>query len=151
MKWGQILVVKHFWCRKTCKFVRRVPRKRVKCKFLYQDADVVPLADKCIVGRSIVRWNYDKVLNEMGKFSDNLTVVQNGLMSGVDRVFKSSNSTFKNIGDRLNQLGNSVNFDILFLCPPSCILLTRIHDDFKILVLWKKPWRERNQSCLGDL
>ena len=66
---------------------------------------------------------------ETGKFSDNLRVTENGLVSGVDRAFKSSNSTFQNIGDRLNPLGKSVDVDILFLGLPSCILLTRVHDD----------------------
>ena len=32
---------------------------------------------------------------ETGKFSDNLRVTENGLVSGVDRAFKSSNSTFQ--------------------------------------------------------
>ena len=82
----RFVVVQHFWCRKTCKIVCRVPRKRVKSKSLYQDADVVHLADKCIVIRSFVRRNYDKVLMETGKFSDNLRVTENGLVSGVDRV-----------------------------------------------------------------
>ena len=71
---------------------------------------------------------------ETGKFSDNLRVTENGLVSGVDRAFKSSNSTFQNIGDRLSQLGKSVDFDILFIGPPSGILLTRVHDDIKILM-----------------
>ena len=74
---------------------------------------------------------------ETGKFSDNLRITENGLVSGVDRAFKSSNSTFQNIGDRLNALGKSVDFDILFLGPPSGILLTRVHDDIKILMPWK--------------
>ena len=69
---------------------------------------------------------------ETGKFSDNLRVTENGLVSGVDSAFKSSNSTFQNIGDRLNPLGKSVDFDILFLSPPSGILLTRVHDDIKM-------------------
>ena len=135
---NRFVVVKHFWCRKICKIVCRVPRKRVKSKFLYQDADVILPADKCIVVRSFVRRNYDKVLMETGKFSDNLRVTENGLVSGVDRAFKSSNSTFKNIGDRLNPLGKSVDFDILFLGPPSGILLTRVHDDIKILMPGKR-------------
>ena len=71
---------------------------------------------------------------ETGKFSDNLRVTENGLVSGVDRAFKSSNSTFQNIGDRLNPLEKGVDFDILFLGPPSGILLTRVHDDIKTLV-----------------
>ena len=74
---------------------------------------------------------------ETGKFSDNLRVQENGLLFGVDRVFKSSNSTFQNIGDRLNPHGKSVDFDILFLGPPSGILFTCVHDDVKILVPWK--------------
>ena len=134
---NRFVVVQHFWCRKNCKIVCRVPRKRVKSKFLYQDADVILLADKCIVIRSFVCRNYDKVLIETGKFSDNFRVTENGLVSGVDRAFKSSNSTFQNIGDRLNPLGKSVNFDILFLGPPSGILLTRVHDDIKIMMPWK--------------
>ena len=87
--------------KKIYDIVCRVPRKQVKSKFLYQDADIIPLADKCIVFRSIVRRNYDKVLIETGKFSDNQRVTENGLVSGVERVFKLSKSTFQNIGDRL--------------------------------------------------
>ena len=101
-----------------------------KSKFFYQDADVILLSDKCIVVRGFVCRNYDKVLMETGTFSDNFRVTENGLVSGVDRAFKSSNSTFQNIGDRLNPLRKSVDFDILFLGPPSGILLTRVHDDF---------------------
>ena len=40
--------------------------------FLYQDADVIPLADKRIVVKSFVCMTYDKVLVETGKVSDNL-------------------------------------------------------------------------------
>ena len=71
---------------------------------------------------------------ETAKFSDNLWVTENWLLSGVDRAFQSSISTFQNIGDRLNPLGKSVEFDILFLGLPSGILITRVHDDIKILV-----------------
>ena len=52
----------------------RVSRKRVKSKFLYQDAYVIPLADKCIVVRSFVCGNYEKVPMGTGKFSGNLRV-----------------------------------------------------------------------------
>ena len=69
---------------------------------------------------------------ETGKFSDNLRFTKNWLVSGVDRAFKSSSATFQNIGDRLNPLVKSVDFDILFLCPPSGILLTLVNDDIKI-------------------
>ena len=134
---NRFVVVQHFWCRKICKIVCRAPRKRVKSKFLYQDADVILPEHKCIVVRSFVCRNYDKVLMETGKFSDNLRVTENGLVSGVDRAFQSSNSMFQNIGDRLNPLGKSVDFDILFLGPTSGILLTRVHDDIKILMPWK--------------
>ena len=118
---NRFVVVLRFWCRKTCKIVCRVPRKRVKSKLIYQSADVITLADKCIVVRSFACRNYDKVFVETGKFSDNLRVTENGLVSGVDRAFKSSNSTFQNICDRLNPLGKSVELDILFLGPPSGI------------------------------
>ena len=81
--------------------------------------------------------NSDKVLVETGKFSDNIRITENGLVSGVDRAFKSSNSTIQNVGDRVNPLGKCVDCDILFLGPPSSIFFTRVHDDIKILVPWK--------------
>ena len=77
---NRFVVVQHFWCRKICEIVCRVSRKRVKSKFLYQDADVILLADKCLVVRSFVCRNYDKVLMETGKFSDNLRVTETCLM-----------------------------------------------------------------------
>ena len=63
----------------------------MKSKFLYQDVDVVSLAHKGIVVRCFV---YDKVLMETEKFCDNIRVTKNGLVSGVDRMFKSSDSAF---------------------------------------------------------
>ena len=73
----------------------------MKSKFLYQDVDVVYLADKGIVVRCFVCRNYDKVLMETGKPCDNIRVTKNGLVSGVDRLFKSSDSAFEHIIDRL--------------------------------------------------
>ena len=52
------------------------------------------LADKCIVVGCFVCGDYDKILMETGKFSDNIRVTENGLVSGVERVLKSSNSAF---------------------------------------------------------
>ena len=66
----------------------------MKSKFLYQDVDVLSLAEKGIVVRCFVCRNYEKVLKETGKFSDNIRVTENGLVSGVDRMFKSSDSAF---------------------------------------------------------
>ena len=85
-----------FDAEKICKLVCRVPRKRVKSKFLYQDADVITLADKCIlvVVRSFVCRNYDKGLVETGKFFENLRVTENGLVSGVDQVQKTEISVY---------------------------------------------------------
>ena len=48
--------------------------------------DVMSLADKCIVVGCFVCWDYDKIIMETGKFSDNIRVTENGLVSGVDRV-----------------------------------------------------------------
>ena len=48
MKWGPICV-QHFWCRKIREILCRVPREWVKSKFLWQDAYVMSLSDKCIV------------------------------------------------------------------------------------------------------
>ena len=42
------------------------------------------LADKCIVVGCFVSWDYDKILMETGKFSDNIRITENGLVSGVD-------------------------------------------------------------------
>ena len=67
--------------------------------------------------------NYDNVLMETGKFSGNLRVTENVLVTGVDRDFKSSNSTFQKIRYRHNSHGKSVVFDILFLWPPSIMIL----------------------------
>ena len=52
---------------------------------------------------------------ETGKLTDNISVTKNGLGSGVDRMFKPSDSAFYHITDRLNPFGKSVVFDILFL------------------------------------
>ena len=61
---------------------------------------------------------------ETGKFSGYLRVMENRHVSRVDRVLKSSNSTFKKVGGRLDRLGKGVDFDFLFLSPPSGILFT---------------------------
>ena len=50
--------------------------KKMKSKFLYQDVDVVSLADKCIVVRCFVCRNYDKDLMETGKLCDNIRVTK---------------------------------------------------------------------------
>ena len=52
------------------------------------------LADKCMVVGCFVCRDYDKILMETEKFSNNTRLTENGLVSGVDRVLKSSNSTF---------------------------------------------------------
>ena len=106
----------------------------MKSKFLYQDVDVVSLADKGIVVRCFVCRNYDKVLMETGKLCDNIRVTKNGLVSGVDRMFKSSDSAFKHITDRLYPFRKSVEFDILFLRSPSGVRFACIHDNVEILV-----------------
>ena len=56
-------------------------------KFLDQDVDVVSLANKGIVGCFFGR-NYNKILMETGKLTDNIRVTKNGLGSGVDRMFQ---------------------------------------------------------------
>ena len=52
------------------------------------------LEDTCIVVGCFVCGDYDKILMETGKFSNNTRVTENGIVSGVDRVLKSSNSSF---------------------------------------------------------
>ena len=56
------------------------------------------LADKCIAVGCFVCGDYDKILMKTGIFSNNLRVTGNGLVSGVDRVLKSSNKqTIENV------------------------------------------------------
>ena len=87
----------------------------MESKLLDQDVDVVSLANKGILIGSFVGRNYNNILKETGKFMDNIRVTKNGLGSGVDRMFKSSDSAFNHITNRLNPFGKSVEFDILFL------------------------------------
>ena len=54
---------------------------------LCPDADVMPLANKCIVVGCFVCGDYDEIFMETGKFCDNIRVTENGLVSGVDIVF----------------------------------------------------------------
>ena len=51
----------------------------------------------------------------MGKLSDNTRIIKNGRVSGLDRMFKSSDFAFYHITDRLNLLRKSVEFGIPFL------------------------------------
>ena len=44
------------------------------------------LADKCIFVGYFVCGDYDKIFMDTGKFSDNISVTENGLLSGVDKV-----------------------------------------------------------------
>ena len=137
----QFVVVQHLWCRKICQFVCRVSRKWMESKFFDQDVDVVSLANKGIVMGCFVGRNYNKILMETGKLTDNITgnirVTKNGLGSCVDRMFQSSDSAFYHFTDRLNPFGKSVEFDILFLGPLPGIRVTCIHDNIKVLVPWK--------------
>ena len=80
----QCVVIQHFWCREIHEIVCRVPMEWVKSKFLCENADVMSLADKCIVVGCFVCGVFDKILMETRKFSDNIRVTENGLASGVD-------------------------------------------------------------------
>ena len=75
-EWGEdrFVVVQHLWCRKICKIVCRVSRKWMESKFLDQDVDVVSLANKGIVIGCFVGRNYNKILMETGKLTDNIRV-----------------------------------------------------------------------------
>ena len=80
----------------------------MKSKFFYQDVDVVSLAYKCKVVRCVVNRDYGKVLLETGKLSYKIRVTKNGLVSGVDIMFKSSDFAFKHTTDQLNPLRKSI-------------------------------------------
>ena len=68
----RFVVVQYLWCRKICQIVCRVSRKRMESKFLDQDVDVVSLANKSIVIGWFVCRNYNKILMETGKLTDNI-------------------------------------------------------------------------------
>ena len=125
-EWGEdrFVVVQHLWCRKICQIVCRVSRKWMESKFLDQDVDVVSLANKGIVIGCFVGRNYNKILMETGKLTDNIRVTKNGLGSGVDGMFQSSDSAFYHFTDRLNPFGKSVELDTLFLGPLPGICFT---------------------------
>ena len=106
----------------------------MESKFLDQDVDVVSLANKGIVTGCFVSRNYNKILMETGKLTGNLRVTKNGLESGDDKMFQSSDSAFYHFIDRLNPFGKSVEFNILFLGPLPGIRFTCIHDNIKVLV-----------------
>ena len=61
----------------------------MESKFLDQDINVVSLANKGIVIGCFVGRNYNKILMEKRKLTDNIRVTKNGLGSGVDRVVKT--------------------------------------------------------------
>ena len=75
----RFVVVQHFWCREIQEIVCMVPREWVKSKFLCQDADVMSFANKCIVVGRYVCGDYDKILMETGKFSDNKISCEHGV------------------------------------------------------------------------
>ena len=77
----RFVVVQHLWCRKIRQIVCRVSRKWMESKFLDQDVDVVSLANKGIVIGRFVGRNYNKILMETGKLTDNIRVTKNGLGS----------------------------------------------------------------------
>ena len=99
----------------------------MESKFLDQDVIVVSLANKGIVIGCFVGRNYNKILMETGKLTDNIRVTKNGLGSGVDRMFQSSNSAFYHFTDRLNPFGKSVDLDNLFLGPLQLICNRQFH------------------------
>ena len=66
----------------------------MESKFLDQDVDVESLANKGIVIGCFVGRNYNKIFMETVKLTDNIRVTNNGLESGVDRKFQSSDSAF---------------------------------------------------------
>ena len=128
----RFVVVQQFWCRKICQIVCRVSMKWMESKFLDQDVDVVSLANKGIVIGFFLGRNYNKILMETGKLTDNIRVTKNGLGSVVDRMFQSSDSAFYHFTDRPNPFGK-----ILFLGPLPGLRFICIHDNIKVLVPWK--------------
>ena len=65
------------------------------------DVDVVYFANKGIIITCFIGRNYNKILMETGKLTDNIRVTKNGLGSGVDRMFKSPDSACFHITDQL--------------------------------------------------
>ena len=84
----------------------------MESKIFDQDVDVMFLPNKGIVIGCFVGRNYDNILMETGMLTDNSRVTKNGLGSGVDKMFKSSDSSFYDMTDRLTPFGKIVDFDI---------------------------------------
>ena len=74
----RFVVFQHFWYRKVSQIVCRVPRKWNEFKSLDQDVDVVFLANKGIVNWCFVGRNYNKILIETRKLTDNISISDNG-------------------------------------------------------------------------
>ena len=72
----RFVVFQHFWCRKICQIVCMVSKKWMESKFLDQDVDVLSLANKGIVIGCFVGRNYNKILMETGKFTENIRVTK---------------------------------------------------------------------------
>ena len=71
---------------------------------------------------------------ETRKLVNNIRVTKYELGSGVDRMFKSSDSAFCHITNGLNPFGKAVEFDILFLGPLPGLRFTCIHENIEVLV-----------------
>ena len=86
---------------------------------------------------------------ETGKLIDNIRVTKNWLGSGVERMFKSSDSVFYHITNRLYPFGKSVEFDILFLGPLPCIRFTCIHVSHASMLISKFTCHENETGPLN--
>ena len=138
-KWEPIYGCQKLLIQNKLSIVWRVPRKRMKSKFLDQDVDVVFLLNKGICVRCFVCRN-DKLWQSSygdGKVLYYINITENWFVTSVDRTRKSLDSAFQYITDRLNPLEKGVEFDILFLGPSPSIRFICVQDNTKALVSWK--------------
>ena len=93
------------------------------------------LVGKCINARCFFSGDFDKILMETEKLSDNLRATEYGIVSSVDRVIafiynQSSNSTFLNVGDRLDPPEKNIDFgflvDRLAYCSYASIIISKL-------------------------
>ena len=105
---------------KMCEIVCRVPSERVNYTFLCREADVISLTGKCIVIKCFVCGDYDTILMETEKFSDNIlfTFVWCWQSAWVFKFY---------IWERQQSTCSVSIVEFFFLWRPSGILFTCIH------------------------
>ena len=108
MKWGPIYSCPALRMQEICEIICRVPRKWTKSKFLYRDAIVMSVADKCIVvscfvfgSMTIFSWRRESSLTTWGSQKMDLCLVVTECLSHRFLPFRTSAIAFIHFKCRL--------------------------------------------------